>query len=130
MYEAVTDNIRVTVEPAYLPEHSDAAENRWVWAYTVEVRNESGGTVRLRQRYWRITDANGVTQEVRGAGVVGEQPVIPPGGAFRYTSGCPLATPSGIMVGEYEMEGEGGERFTVSIPAFSLDAPEHPATVN
>lgn len=130
MYCTSTHDIEVAVEPRFLEEHSDPSERRWVWAYTVEVRNNSGQPVRLRARHWRITDANGQTEEVRGPGVVGEQPIIAPGRSYRYTSGCPLTTPSGIMVGEYEMEGSDGDRFEVAIPAFSLDVPDEPRALN
>lgn len=130
MYCAITEGIQVSVEPTFLPDYSEPDEGRWVWAYDVEVRNNGRETVRLRNRHWRITDANGRVAEVHGAGVVGEQPTILPGSAFRYTSGCPLATPSGIMMGQYEMERENGERFLVEIPAFSLDLPDHRASVN
>lgn len=130
MYKAVTEGIEVTVQPTFLPEHSSPEEHRWVWAYEVEIRNRGDETVRLRNRHWTITDANGQVEEVRGPGVVGEQPTLPPGGSFRYTSGCPLTTPSGIMVGRYEMEREDGGRFFVDIPAFSLDLPDNARTVN
>jgi ApaG protein len=123
MYEAVTRGVRVAVTPEFLDDKSDPDENRWVWAYTIEIANLSNTTVQLRSRYWRIIDALGRCQEVRGEGVVGEEPVIPPGHAFEYTSGCPLGTSSGLMVGEYEMETASGERFAVEIPAFSLDIP-------
>ncbi len=123
MYEAVTRGVRVAVTPEFLDDSSDPDENRWVWAYTIEIANLSNTTVQLRSRYWRIIDALGRCQEVRGPGVVGEEPVIPPGHAFEYTSGCPLGTSSGLMVGEYEMETAAGERFSVEIPAFSLDSP-------
>lgn len=123
MYEAVTRGVRVAVTPQYLDDKSDPEDNRWVWAYTIEIANLSNSTVQLRSRYWRIIDAQGRCQEVRGPGVVGEEPVIPPGHAFEYTSGCPLATSSGFMVGQYEMEYADGERFAVEIPAFSLDIP-------
>jgi ApaG protein len=123
MYEAVTRGVRVAVTPEFLDDKSDPDENRWVWAYTIEIANLSNVTVQLRSRYWRIIDALGRTQEVRGPGVVGEEPIIPPGHAFEYTSGCPLGTSSGLMVGEYEMEAADGERFAVEIPAFSLDIP-------
>ncbi|MBJ3776879.1 Co2+/Mg2+ efflux protein ApaG [Acuticoccus mangrovi] len=130
MYQKVTNHIQVTVEPSFLPEHSSPERRRYVWAYEVEIRNLGGETVRLRNRQWTITNANGEVEEVRGAGVVGEQPTLTPGGAFRYTSGCPLTTPSGIMVGSYEMERETGERFFVDIPAFSLDLPDARPTMN
>ena len=130
MYEAVTHGIRVRVAPQYLEEESSPEEGRYFWAYTVEIVNEGGETVQLRTRHWRITDAAGRTAEVRGPGVVGETPVLEPGAAFRYTSGCPLATPSGIMVGTYQMTTEAGERFDVAIPAFSLDSPHIVSRLN
>ena len=123
MYSATTRNIEVEVEPQYLEEHSDPTERRYVWAYTIEVHNNSREEVRLRSRHWAITDANGRVEVVNGPGVVGEQPLIEPGRSFRYTSGCPLSTSSGIMVGQYEMETPDGARFKVDIPAFSLDLP-------
>lgn len=123
MYERVTRGIRVSVSPHYLEDQSDPEEPRYVWAYTVRIDNESGDIVRLRTRYWRITDSKGFTDEVAGEGVVGEQPVIRPGEGFEYTSGAPLATPSGLMVGRYGMETSQGEAFEVDIPAFSLDSP-------
>jgi ApaG protein len=130
MYRVTTNGVQVTVEPQFLPEHSDPKAGRYVWAYRIEIRNVGDRTVRLRNRHWCITDALGRTEEVRGPGVVGEEPTLAPGGAFQYTSGCPLKTPSGIMVGTYEMELENGERFLVDIPAFSLDLPDKPVTVN
>jgi ApaG protein len=130
MYKAVTHNIEVTVQPSFLPEHSSEEERRYVWAYEVEIRNLGEETVQLRNRHWTITDANGLVEEVHGPGVVGEQPTLTPGAAFRYTSGCPLTTPSGIMVGTYEMERPDGRRFMVDIPAFSLDLPDATPTVN
>ncbi|MGX1100738.1 Co2+/Mg2+ efflux protein ApaG [Amorphus sp. MBR-141] len=130
MYEAITRNLRVTVNPHYLEDESEPEEKRFLWAYTVEIANVGSETVQLLNRYWQITDARGHVQEVRGPGVVGEQPVLAPGDAFTYTSGCPLPTPSGIMVGAYEMETSGGERFEVDIPAFSLDMPDAQPTLN
>src|SRR5262245_25024016 len=123
MYEAVTDGIRVRVTPQYLEEESTPDEGRYFWAYTIEIVNEGERTVQLQRRHWRITDANGRLEEVEGPGVVGETPVLEPGASFRYTSGCPLTTPSGIMMGTYQMTTEAGERFDVAIPAFSLDSP-------
>lgn len=130
MYEAITRNLRVTVNPHYLEDESEPDEKRFLWAYTVEIANVGSETVQLLNRYWQITDARGQVQVVRGPGVVGEQPVLAPGDAFTYTSGCPLPTPSGIMVGAYEMETSGGERFEVDIPAFSLDMPDAQPTLN
>ncbi|AWK85937.1 Co2+/Mg2+ efflux protein ApaG [Azospirillum thermophilum] len=130
MYTAVTRAIRVTVQPVYLEDQSVPAENRFVWAYHVRIENEGEETVTLRTRYWRITDALGRVQEVRGPGVVGEQPVLEPGESFEYTSGTPLPTPSGIMVGSYGMETDDGGSFDVDIPAFSLDSPHQPMRLN
>ncbi len=130
MYEKTTREIRVTVKPLYLDGQSSPSEDHFVWAYHVRIENQGAETVRLRNRHWSITDANGLVHEVRGAGVVGEQPVLGPGEAFEYTSGTPLATPSGIMVGSYGMESENGERFEVDIPAFSLDSPHQEMRVH
>jgi len=123
MYERVTRGVRVSVRPHYLEDQSDPEEPRYVWAYTVRIDNNSSDVIHLRTRYWRIIDAKGFTEEVSGKGVVGEQPVIRPGEGFEYTSGAPLSTPSGMMVGAYGMETAGGESFEVDIPAFSLDSP-------
>lgn len=124
MYQAETRGVRVTVTPEYQTDKSDPDENRWFWAYTVEIANLGDETVRLRTRHWRIVDARGQVQEVTGPGVVGEQPLLEPGQSFEYTSGCPLATSSGFMVGHYGMETSGGDRFDAEIPAFSLDMPQ------
>jgi len=123
MYRAITEGIEVSVEPFFLPEQSNPEESRFVWAYQVTIANNSAETVTLVSRYWHITDELGRIQEVQGEGVVGEQPRLEPGDSFQYTSGCPLNTPSGIMVGRYTMETEGGDHFEVDIPAFSLDLP-------
>ncbi len=130
MYEAVTKDIKVTVTPFYLEDQSSPLEDHYVWAYEVRIENCGGETVQLRNRSWRITDAIGTLLEVDGPGVVGEQPVLKPGGAFEYTSGTPLSTPSGIMVGSYEMEAADGSHFDVEIPAFSLDSPHQPVRLN
>jgi len=130
MYAATTRSITVRVKPFFLAEQSSPSDNHFFWAYHVEIENEGGETVQLLNRYWQITDSLGRVQEVRGAGVVGEQPVLQPGQTFEYTSGTPLPTPSGIMLGSYEMESTAGERFEVSIPAFSLDSPHQPAQIN
>ncbi len=123
MYEKTTRNILVTVQPFYLEEQSAPEEDRFVWAYRVNIANRGGETVQLLRRHWRITDRLGRLQEVEGPGVVGEQPVLKPGESFEYTSGCPLPTPSGIMVGTYQMTTTGGEHFDIDVPAFSLDSP-------
>jgi len=123
MYQAVTRGISVTVTPRYMPEESSPEQSRYFFAYTVEIINASLERVQLRARHWQITDEHGQVQEVRGAGVVGEEPVLGPGESFSYTSGCPLPTPSGTMQGTYLMETTAGETFDVEIPAFSLDIP-------
>jgi ApaG protein len=130
MYEAITHQVKVTVEPTFDPERSDPDERRYFWRYAIEIVNLGDNPVTLIERHWRITDANGRQQEVRGPGVVGEQPTIAPGKSFRYTSGCPLTTPSGLMVGEYRMVDREGRSFEVSIPAFSLDFPEAKRVLN
>ena len=130
MYEATTDGIKVTVRPVYLEDQSEPSENHYVWAYHVRIENQGDRTVQLLNRYWRITDAAGRTQEVRGAGVVGEQPILEPGEKFEYTSGTPLATPSGVMVGTYEMESRDGDLIEVAVPAFSLDSPYGAAQIH
>ena len=130
MYSETTRDIRVTVKPVYLEEQSSPGDNHYVWAYHVRIENQGTATVQLLTRHWRITDSLGRQQEVRGAGVVGEQPVLEPGQSFEYTSGTPLPTPSGIMMGFYGMEGLGGERFDIAIPAFSLDSPHQPKNLN
>lgn len=130
MYRAVTRNIAVTVSPRFMPERSSSEESRYFWAYTIEITNHGDITVQLKTRHWIITDGIGHQQEVRGAGVIGEEPVLKPGAAFKYTSGVPLPTPSGFMVGTYGMVTPDGERFEIEIPAFSLDSPDAERTVN
>ena len=123
MYQKTTRSIQVTVIPLYLAEQSEPDDNHYVWAYQVSLKNKGTETVQLLTRYWHITDANGKVLEVRGDGVVGEQPILRAGEQFEYTSGTPLSTPSGIMTGSYRMETSAGESFDVEIPAFSLDSP-------
>ena len=130
MYSETTRSIKVTVKPFYLEDQSLPTENHYVWAYHVRIENQGGETVQLRRRHWRITDGLGRLQEVRGAGVVGEQPVLKPGQSFEYTSGVPLATASGFMAGTYGMVTAQGDRFDIEIPAFSLDSPGAKRTVN
>ncbi|WP_333825621.1 Co2+/Mg2+ efflux protein ApaG [Pinisolibacter sp.] len=130
MYEAVTHGVRVTVTPEFQSDRSEPDENRWFWSYTIEIANLGDAPVRLRARHWLITDAHGRRQEVSGPGVVGEQPLIGPGESFEYTSGCPLATSSGFMVGSYRMENAEGGFFEVEIPAFSLDVPATTRVLN
>jgi len=130
MYRSITRHIQVTVQPRFLAEESRPEQGRYFWAYTVEIVNRGPETVQLRSRAWEITDEQGRREEVRGAGVVGEQPVLDPGERFEYTSGCPLSTPSGMMVGSYLMVSDAGETFEVDIPAFSLDSPHARRSVN
>jgi ApaG protein len=124
MFHRVTRSISVSVEPIFLEDQSTPEENYYVWAYRVKIENKGRESVQLRSRYWRITDSNGRVQEVRGVGVVGEQPVIPPGDKYEYTSGAPLSTPSGFMGGNYQMQTSHGETFDVEIPLFALDVPD------
>lgn len=126
MYRATTRGIQVTVTPQYLADRSSAEDGRYFWAYTIEIVNKGDVTVQLKTRHWKITDARGRLEEVRGPGVVGEQPVLKPGDRFEYTSGVPLTTPTGMMAGTYQMVSESGERFDVEVPAFSLDSPSTP----
>jgi len=129
-YSAETEGVVVRVRPSYLAGQSDPAEGRWVWAYQVEIVNLSGGPVQLVARRWTITDAMGRVEEVRGPGVVGEQPLIEPGDSYAYASGCPLTTPSGSMVGAYFMQDAEGRMFEAAIPAFSLDVPDSRRVLN
>ncbi len=123
MYKATTQGIRVCVEPRFVEEESQPEKRKFFFAYTVEITNMSTERVQLRSRHWRIIDGEGNIQEVRGAGVVGEQPTLGPGESFTYTSGCPLTTPDGTMQGSYTMIADSGETFRAEIPAFSLDSP-------
>jgi ApaG protein len=129
-YTETTNFIRVTVYPVYLESQSLPDENHYLWAYHVKIENMRDHPVQLKSRYWKITDSLGRIHEVRGDGVVGEQPVIPPGEIYEYTSGTPLATPSGVMMGMYHMEEIDGEAFDVRIPAFSLDSPHEKVSLN
>lgn len=124
MYARTTKDIKVTVAPLYLDEQSNPELHHYVWAYTINLENLGDETVQLLNRYWHITDANGGVQEVRGSGVIGEQPVLKAGDSYSYTSGASLRTSSGLMVGNYEMVNDDGERFFIDIPAFSLDSPD------
>jgi ApaG protein len=130
MYEQETAGVVVRVEPRFSPEHSEPDSGRYVWTYTIEIENQSPETVQLISRFWRITDENGLTQEVRGPGVIGQQPVIAPGNRFRYTSMCPLAAPSGVMLGAYSMVGANGAPFDIAVPAFALESPHQQRLVN
>jgi ApaG protein len=130
MYNSITCDISVSVLPVYIDERSKPEDSRYFWAYRVVVENRSNESVQLLSRYWHITDGNGLVEEVSGAGVVGEQPVLKPGESYEYTSGCPLDTPSGIMVGHYMMKKQDGVTIKIAIPAFSLDLPDNHPTYN
>jgi ApaG protein len=122
---AITRGIAVSVEPSYLEASSSPAHSQFLWAYRVTIENHGLETVQLLSRHWMITNARGEFTEVKGPGVVGEQPVLKPGESYSYSSGAPLNTPSGMMGGSYQMESERGERFDIEIPTFSLDSPNH-----
>ncbi|MGA8616061.1 MAG: Co2+/Mg2+ efflux protein ApaG [Xanthobacteraceae bacterium] len=129
-YSAITRGIEVVVTPRFVADRSSPENNYFFWAYSISITNQGKETVQLKTRHWRITDANGRRQEVRGAGVVGEEPVLKTGEAFEYTSGVPLQTPSGFMAGTYGMVSADGEHFDIEIPAFSLDSVETKRTLN
>jgi ApaG protein len=120
---AMTRDLIVRVSVSYLPEQSDAEKRRWFWAYHVRLENEGQYAVQLLTRHWIITDGRGVRHEVRGEGVVGEQPLIEPGRNYDYVSGCPLQTPTGAMEGSFHMLGADGTTFDAKIPRFPLVAP-------
>ena len=122
-HSAETRGIVVRVSVSFLPEQSDLPRGRWFWAYHIRLENAGNQAVQLLYRHWEITDGRGVKHEVRGEGVVGEQPVIEPGGSYDYVSGCPLETPTGAMEGSYRMVGEDGSSFDAVIPRFPLIAP-------
>lgn len=130
MYRTTTRDIEVTVTPRFMSDRSAPDRSHYFWAYTIEIANNGRDTVQLKTRYWHITDGTGRVQEVRGAGVVGEEPVIAPGESFEYTSGVPLPTASGFMKGTYGMVSESGEKFDIKIPTFSLDAADTKRTIN
>lgn len=130
VYEAVTRGIRIRVAPEYREDQSSPDDSHYVWSYTIEITNDGLEPVQLKSRIWRITDALGRTEEVRGPGVVGQTPIIQPGESFTYTSGCPLKTPQGIMVGSYQMADDSGALFEVAVPAFSLDSPHTQRSMN
>lgn len=124
MYSKTTRQIKIIAMPQFLPQQSDPLQQHFVWAYTIQLENIGEETVQLLRRYWHITDASGMVQEVRGDGVVGETPVLEPGDVFQYTSGVSLKTASGIMGGHYEMTTGQNEVFLIDIPTFSLDSPQ------
>ncbi len=129
-YAKQTGKITVRVRPVFLEERSSSVEDRYIWAYHVRIENDGGDAVQLMRRHWRIVSSIGKVIEVEGEGVIGEQPVLEPGTVFEYTSGTPLPTPSGIMSGTYSMVDHDGQSFEIEIPAFSLDSPWSPRTLN
>lgn len=129
-YVAVTRGIVVSVETAYLEANSSPGDSQYLWAYRVTIENQGRETVQLRSRHWMITNARGEYTEVKGPGVVGEQPLLKPGESYAYTSGAPLNTPSGMMGGSYQMESDSGEFFDIEIPTFSLDSPNQDVLPN
>jgi ApaG protein len=130
VYEQVTRDITVRVTPSYMPDQSSRERGRHVWAYTVEIENRGASQIQLVSRHWIITDALNRTEEVKGPGVVGEQPELKPGEAYRYASACPLTTPSGMMRGSYHMVTPEGDAFEVAVPQFSLDLPDAQTKLN
>jgi len=122
-YEAETDGVVVRVSPAYHDDESSPEDHRFMWSYRIRIENRADRTLQLKTRHWRITDCEGRVQEVNGPGVVGQQPVLPPGGAFEYASGAPLTVPAGVMQGTYRLEDEAGEAILAHIPMFALDSP-------
>jgi ApaG protein len=129
-YSAITDGVSVDVMPIFVDEQSDPQRGRYFWAYRVRIANFSELSVQLMTRHWIITDGHGRIEEVKGDGVVGEQPMLDPGEAFEYTSGCPLGTPSGFMRGSYQMIDQTGRSFDAQIPVFSLDSPYGSGMIN
>ncbi len=121
--EATTRGVRITVMSEYAPERSQPSDDQWFFLYTITITNTGAETVQLMSRHWIITDAKGQIEEVRGPGVVGQQPVLAPGESFTYTSGCPLATSFGKMEGTYQMVTKGGESFDAKIAPFTLSEP-------
>lgn len=123
-YEKISENIHIAVTPTFVEENSNFAEGYFLWAYQICIENQGQESVQLISRYWRIIDANGITQEVEGEGVVGEQPILRPGEAYEYMSSVPLATPSGFMQGHFHMiRAPYGDKLTIPVPLFSLDSP-------
>jgi ApaG protein len=122
-HKETTNDVTIRVSVSFLPEQSDLPRGRWFWAYHIRLENGGNQAVQLLYRHWEITDGRGTKHEVRGEGVVGEQPVIEPGASYDYVSGCPLETPTGAMEGSYRMVGEDGIAFDAVIPRFPLIAP-------
>ena len=129
-FERRTHDVIVRVESDFLDDQSSPADSRFIWAYTVEIENQTDKDLTVVERSWQIADSRGQVQNVRGNGVVGEQPVVRPGETFRYTSGAPLSAPSGMMLGNYAMQTPEGDRFNVDIPPFLLDSPHEGLILN
>jgi len=129
-FERRTHDVIVRVESDYLDDQSSPSESRFIWAYTVEIENQTDKDLTVVERCWQIADSRGQVQNVRGAGVVGEQPVVRPGETCRYTAGAPLSAPSGMMLGNYSMQTPEGDRFDVDIPPFLLDSPHEGLILN
>ena len=130
IYKAITGDVQVEVQTEYQPDRSSPEKGHHVWTYHVEICNLGQNDIQLRSRYWRIVDGHGRVQEVRGRGVVGEEPLIEAGECFSYSSGCPLDSESGFMSGHYEMETRDGSKFDVIVPTFSLDIPDRTIILN
>jgi len=130
LYEQRTEDVVVRVEPEFLAEQSNPRDSRFIWAYTVEIDNQSDRDLTVTDRFWQIADSSGQVQEVRAAGVVGETPMVKSGETFRYTSGAPLTAPSGMMRGSYTMRTESGESFDIAVPTFLLDSPHEGHSLN
>ena len=122
-FSSSTNGIDVSVVPEYLVEHSDSATHQFVWAYHVAIKNSSNHSIQILSRHWKITDSNGLKQEIVGEGLVGRKPILRPGEAFDYSSGTPLKTPSGFMSGQFHAISEACGRFKIEVPAFALDGP-------
>ena len=129
-YEQRTENVIVRVAPEFLAEQSNPSDSRFIWAYTVEIDNQSQHDLTVMERFWQIADSRGQVQEVRGAGVVGETPVVKSGETFRYTSGAPLTAPSGMMRGSYTVCHDDGTSFDIAVPTFLLDSPHDAHRLN
>ena len=123
MYKAITRKIEVIAEPFYIESQSDPEDDRYVWGYNISITNYSNEVVQLLRRYWHITDENGLIDEVEGPGVLGIEPILSVNETYQYTSGCPLETPSGIMMGHYLFKNMSNDQFKIDIPTFSLDIP-------
>ena len=129
-YSIITQDVDITVWPEFIDSKLNPIENLFIWAYHVRIQNKSDEPIKLLSRYWRIVDANGIIQEVSGEGVIGEQPKILPQASYQYSSGVHLQSPSGIMMGHYQMQKDDGAIFNAKIPHFSLDVPSSKGVVN